>query len=472
LHRQKAVEGPLYSGMNTQLPRIRAGSAQRFTTHIITEKTARRRFNALLEEEHALGSRQAKGRSLYQVICDEEDRWVALVLWTGACWHLGARDQWVGWDGVTRSERLQLVVHQARFLVLQSARDSVWSSAILAAATRDLPAQWEEVFDYRPLLAETFTDPETHAGTCYKAAGWEAAGFSGGALKHYADKIPGCARPKKLWLKPLEPRARQKLCAPDLPDAQQAGLAGHAGVRCPLKATQLLSLYEVFGRLPDPRRRNSRRYPLQAVLTLVALGLLRGAVHVSTIVRTAQKLTQAQRKNLRLPFKKATKFRSVPCYDVFRDVLRGIDLQILAQRLTQWLQARAGELPRTLAVDGKIIRDHLGLIVTLVDTEEGAPVAVAANIEGKGHELKTTQALLASPEVNLVNATVTADSLHCQDQSAHIIAREKGGQFLFQVRNNQPSLHQLAQSQLADKAPLFLQPTAGTAAPLSVNWPA
>jgi uncharacterized protein DUF4338/DDE family transposase len=455
--------------MNTHLPQARAGSAQRLTTHIISEKTARHRFNALLDQEHALGSRKAKGRSVYQVICDEKDRWVALVLWTGACWHLGARDQWVGWDPMTRSERLQLVVHQARFLVLQGTRDSVWSSAVLAAAVRDLPGQWEEVFDYRPLLAETFTDPETHEGTCYKAAGWEPAGLSSGEGKHYADNFPESARPKKLWLKPLVPKAREKLCAPELPSAQQAGLAGHAGVRCALKALQLASLYETFSRVPDPRRRNSRRYRIETVLTLIALGLLRGAVHLSTIVRTAQKLTQAQRKQLRLPFKKGTKFRSVPCYDVFRDVLRGVDLQVLAERLTQWLQAHAGELPRTLAVDGKIIRDKLGLIVTLVDTEEGTPVAVAANVEGKGHELKTTQVLLASPEVNLVNATVTADSLHCQDKTAHIVAREKGGQFLFQVRDNQPTLHQLAQSQLADKAPLFLQPTAITVAPSSAN---
>lgn len=455
--------------MNTPLPQRRTGSAQRFRTHIISEKTARQRFNALLEEEHPLGSRKAKGRSLHQVICDENDRWVALVLWTGACWHLGARDQWVGWDAMTRSERLQLVVHQARFLVLQGTRNSVWSSALLAAAVRDLPGQWEEVFEYRPLLAETFTDPETHAGTCYRAAGWEAAGLSSGGGKHYADKFPGSTRPKKLWLKPLAPKAREKLCAPELPAAQQAGLAAHAGVRCALKAPQLASLYETFRKVPDPRRRNARRYRLEAVLTLIALGLLRGAVHLSTIVRTAQRLSQAQRKQLRLPCKKGTQFRSVPCYDVFREVLHGVDVSTLAECLTQWLQARAGELPRTLAVDGKIIRDKLGLIVALVDTEEGTPVAVAANVQGKGHELKTTQSLLASPEVHLVNATVTADSLHCQEQTAHLITREKGGQFLLQVRDNQPTLHQLAQHQLAGQAPLFLQPTATTAAPSSVS---
>jgi hypothetical protein len=46
-------------------------------------------------------------------------------------------------------------------------------------------------------------------------------------------------------------------------------------------------------------------------------------------------------------------------------------------------------------VDGKTIRDHLGLLVTLINTEEGTPVAVAADVRRKGHGLKRTQALLA-----------------------------------------------------------------------------
>ena len=233
-------------------------------------------------------------------------------------------------------------------LVLQEARDSVWSSAVLAASPRDLPFQWEEVFAYRPLLAETFTDPETHAGTCYKAAGWAAVGMSSGQGKHCADLYPGRARPKKLWLKALEPKARETLCAAELPAAQQAGLAAHAGVRCALKTPQLRSLYDVFSKARDPRRRQARRYPIGAGLTLTALGLLCGAVHLSTIVRTAQKLTRAQRRQLRLPRKKATRFYRGPCYDVFGDVLHRIDLQILAQRLTGWLQSQAGERPAHL----------------------------------------------------------------------------------------------------------------------------
>ena len=81
------------------------------TTRVITEKLALKRFKDLLDSEHALGDRRTKGRSLYQVVC-RGDEWVGLVLWTGSIWHIHARDSHLGWDPVTRSERLQLIVHQ------------------------------------------------------------------------------------------------------------------------------------------------------------------------------------------------------------------------------------------------------------------------------------------------------------------------------------------------------------------------
>ena len=438
-----------------------ATPSRRLTTRIITEKLARKRFKDLLDSEHALGDRRPKGRSLYQVVC-RGDQWVGLVLWTGSIWHIHARDIHLGWDPVTRSERLQLIVHQARFLVPESAREPNLASACLAASTRELPAQWEECFGYRPLLAESFTDPESHAGTCYKASGWEAVGFSGRDGRHYTEKLPEPLGAKKMWVKTLHPQARTLLCSNPLPEAYRAGLASHAAERSALKATQLSSLFEALQKVPDPRSRNARAFPIGAVLTLVALGLLRGAVHLSAIVRTAQKLSPDQRRRLRLPFKKNTRFVRVPGYSVFREILHRVSLEELARVLTVWMQEHAGELPRTLAIDGKTIRDKLGLIITLVDTEDGVPVAVAADIRGKGHELKGVQKLLESPEVNLTNAVITADSLHCQDQTAHIITREKGGDYVLQIRDNQPTLHAHAQKQLAEVPPLFHQPKPAT----------
>jgi hypothetical protein len=443
-------------------------SVLRLTTHVITEKLARQRFNDLLDAEHTLSSRRPKGRSLYQVVC-RGDEWVGLVLWTGALWHLKARDLHLGWDRLIRSERLQLIVHQARFLIPNKAREPNLASACLAASARDLPIQWEECFGYRPLLAESFTDPESHAGTCYKASGWEAVGFSGRDGRHYAERLPEPLGPKKLWIKTLHPHAKALLCSDSLPEAYRAGLAAHVAERSALKAPQLSSLFEAFQKVPDPRSRCARAFPIGAVLALVALGLLRGAVHLSAIVRSAQKLSQDQRRRLRLPCKKGTRFVRVPGYSVFREVLRRVKLDDLARVLTLWMQAHAGELPRTLAIDGKTIRDHLGLIVTLVDTEEGVPVAVLADTRGKGHELKTVQKLLASPDVSLTNAVITADSLHCQDQTAHIITREKGADYVTQVRDNQPILHAYAQKQLAEAPPFFLHPKVATDARISGN---
>ena len=54
----------------------------RLSTHIVTEATARARCRDLLEQEHRLGSRRPKGRSLYQVVC-RDNVWVGVLLWTG-----------------------------------------------------------------------------------------------------------------------------------------------------------------------------------------------------------------------------------------------------------------------------------------------------------------------------------------------------------------------------------------------------
>ena len=429
------------------------------SAHVITEELAKNRFGDLLEAEHCLGSRQSKGRSLFQVIC-RGDQWIGLSLWTAAVWHFKSRDQRIGWDPVMRSERLQLLVHQSRFLVLHAEREPNLASQLLAVMVRELPRQWEECFGYQPLLAETFTDPESHPGTCYKATGWEPVGLSRRDGRHYAEKLPEPLSSKKMWVKSLRPQAFESLVAPELPEACREGLASHAGVRIPVPSKQLGSLFDALQKVKDPRSRKARRFPVGAVLGLIALGLLKGHVHLNPIVRQASRLSQQQRRTLRLPMKKGGKFRQVPCYDVYREILRRVDLEALAAALTEWMQSHAGELPRNLAVDGKIIRDRLGLIVTLVDTETGAPVAVGADIRGKGHEMKLTQRLLASDAVHLQGAVITADSLHCQEQTAHSITREKGGDYILQVRANQPTLEKHVQKQLAEAPPLFLPPTA------------
>lgn len=69
-------------------------------------------------------------------------------------------------------------------------------------------------------------DPESHADTCDKAAGWEAAGFSGKDGRQHAKKIPSALRPPKTLAKTTaSPPACLRLCTRELPTAQQTGLA-------------------------------------------------------------------------------------------------------------------------------------------------------------------------------------------------------------------------------------------------------
>ena len=65
-------------------------------------------------------------------------------------------------------------------------------------------------------------------------------------------------------------------------------------------------------------------------------------------------------------------------YGVFYAVSGRLDHGAFAALLSDGLQAHAGALPQALALDGKMIRHHLGLL-TLAQHEDGALQAVAAS---------------------------------------------------------------------------------------------
>jgi len=185
---------------------ISTGSAPsktgRLQVRLITEPADGQRFDQLLDQQHFLGPRAPSGNHLRQVLT-RDGQWVALLLWCSSALCLKDRDDFIGWDPLTRAQRLKLIVNNARFLVLDEARHPNLASQALAAAVAALPGQWLARFGYRPLLAETFTDPEAHAGTCYKAAGWQPVGMSAGFQRnHRCDYFLHHGRPKRIWLRP------------------------------------------------------------------------------------------------------------------------------------------------------------------------------------------------------------------------------------------------------------------------------
>jgi hypothetical protein len=402
-------------------------------------------FDAQLGEHHYLGAGQAVGDYLRQVI-ERNGQWVALLVWGPACYALKDRDLWIGWSVPQRVPRLKLVVQNRRFLLLTAKGQTPnLASQVLGVALRALPEQWQTGFGYVPLLAESFTDPEAYAGTCYKASNWEPVGWSAGYARHRADFYVPNDRPKRLWLRELRPGARGHLRALAVPADCRGGLVAPPAGLLPLKLVEVDSLLHTLRHAPDPRDTNTQ-YRIGPVLTLVAMALLAGRREIAEIARFATTLTQVQRRRLRLPRQRGTRaFYKVPGYDVFYQVLTRLDPEPFATLLTAWLQARAGSLPQALALDGKMIRDHIGLL-SLAQHEDGVPQAVAVYDQQEGTarcELTAATALLEKLPA-LDGKMITADPLHNQRQHARTIV-EKGGDYLFQIKGNQPRLFKQAQ---------------------------
>ena len=438
--------------------------------HVVRQLEDVKRFDRLLADGHYLGKTRPVGDFLRQVAVLNGE-WVALLAWGAASYRLKDRDEWIGWTAAQRAERLKLVVQNRRYLLLgEKGSHPNRASQVLGAALRCLKEQWTEQFGYTPLLAETFTDVEQFEGTCYKASGWIAVGMSQGYSRHRADFYVPNDRPKRLWLKPLHPDARERLCAARVEEEQSAGETAAPTGSLPLKDTQLRSFMEMLQRVPDPRARNSR-FRIGSVLSIVAMALLCGQRDIAQFYRFGWRLKQSQRTHLGLPLKKGSRrFRQVPSYSVYYDLLAQVDAEALAAVLTGWLRSQAGSLPGALALDGKLIRDCIGTL-SLVEHETGVPQAQALILQKEGEsktcEMKAAQALLANTP-QLDGQIVTADALHTQRPTACLIV-ERGGEYLLQVKANQPHLLQTAQQSIGSSSPFLPSRKNTTAASNDAN---
>ncbi|MCC5024838.1 MAG: DUF4338 domain-containing protein [Candidatus Synoicihabitans palmerolidicus] len=300
---------------------------------------------------------------------------MALLAWGPACYALKDRDRWVGRDATRRVERLSLVVQNRRFLLLtKRGEEPKFASQVLAAAVRTLPGHWQERFGYRPLLAETFTDPEAYQGTCYKASAWEPVGTSQGYERHRGDFYRehgkpiapvAAAAPAPLGQGPAErprPRFARGLAGRDC--------AARPPPPCRSKTASCPLCWRPCAAVPDPRAKNTR-FKIGPVLGLVALALLAGRRDIASIARMANLLDQDQRFALALPREVGKKVRLAPSYSVFYDVLtRLVSGGLCPGPHNRWLTAHAG------ALAGKFIRDAVG-VRSLVEADTGAPVALA-----------------------------------------------------------------------------------------------
>ena len=180
------------------------------TLRLVTGASQSHLWNEYVARYHYLGYTPMSGSQLrYNVFAGEQ--LVACISFGASAWKLKERERFIGWSEEQRQRNLQLVVNNARFLVLPWIESKGLASKILSKAARQLPNDWLQRYGFRPVLMETFVEFERHLGTCYKAANWINIGRTAGRGKKsssHKQLIPV----KDIWLYPLHKKFANLLC--------------------------------------------------------------------------------------------------------------------------------------------------------------------------------------------------------------------------------------------------------------------
>ncbi len=179
---------------------------------LVTEAVGRSRFRELVGHHHYLGYRTPYGAQLRYLVQGGGGEALGCLLFSSAAWRMAPRDQWIGWDDVTRGRRLVHVVCNSRFLILPWVKVKNLASTILSKALSVLPSDWERAYGVEPYLLETLVDESRFTGTCYRAANWIALGTTTGRgrmdLRH--ERVGAAC--KRIFVYPLRTDSRQRLC--------------------------------------------------------------------------------------------------------------------------------------------------------------------------------------------------------------------------------------------------------------------
>jgi predicted transposase YbfD/YdcC len=221
-------------------------------------------------------------------------------------------------------------------------------------------------------------------------------------------------------------------------------------VQLPFPATQpfifdLRLLTSQFASLPDRRARRGVRYPLAVLLTIAVLAKLAGAHRPEDLAHWAQLRAAELTRWFGLPR------QTMPHAGTWRRIFAvAIDPVAFNARLSQFFQTRivTAEIParasHVLALDGKTLRGTVpagssqGVHLLAVYRPDVGVVLAQTLVPQKTNEITAAPSLLTT--LDLTGMVVTGDPLHCQQPlSAQIVAA--GGDYLWFVKDNQPTLH-------------------------------
>ncbi len=198
-------------------------------------------------------------------------------------------------------------------------------------------------------------------------------------------------------------------------------------------------LLDLLRTVTDPRQPRGVRHSVVSIVALATCAGLAGARSFEAIAQWAATLSRDALRRV------GGRRRTPPSEPTFRRVLQRLDAETLDRQLGAWLARQQPLAGQGLAVDGKTLRGGH-------DGERPAPHLLSAVLHADGlvlaqrsvgektNEIPTIKPLLA--DLPLAGAVVTADALHTQAKTARYLVDEKHADYLFTVKDNQPTLKQ------------------------------
>lgn len=398
-----------------------------------------RRYDDLIATQHYLKDATLVGERLCYV-AEYGGRWLALMSWSAAAYHVKERDLWIGWIEEQRRRRLGWIANNSRFLILEDAHYPNLASRVMRLCLDRLSDDWALRWGHELLAVESFVDGQLFRGTSYRVSGWTQLGSTEGWGRHRQDFYVRHDRPKQLWVRELRKGARELLRAERLPpewEAAELAVVPH----CPYGVPILQRMMEYFRQVKDWRG-VIKRYPcaglLAVVLCATLCGVARGQRDLAAFVRG---LSQPQRRALRFRKDRRTGEYPAPCETTFFRLLKNVDPHELEQALLGCQEHVLGpptEEDRLIAFDGKTLNSAGGIeLASGYSVATGRWMGTEA-VAVDSNEIPAVQRLLA--RTDLRGKTGVLDALHTQVDTARQIVQDCGGDYALTVKGNQKCL--------------------------------
>ncbi|MFQ5688234.1 MAG: ISAs1 family transposase [Candidatus Scalindua sp.] len=390
-------------------------------------------WDRLMHQYHYLGFKALIGESI-RYIATYQRNWLALLGWSSAALKCTVRDQWIGWPCVLKTQRLNLLANNTRFLILPHIHVSNLASRILALNLKRLSDDWQRIHGHPVLIAETFVDPRYYRGTCYKAAGWTFLGYTSGYSKRYNHYIHN-GNPKMVFVRLLCKDAKTHLKSPYLKFTKEVKT-----MKLSKKDTD--ELIKLLSEIPEPRMPRGIRHRKLSIIAISICAIISNARSFAAIAEWAQRCSQNMLLRLRCRYNKKTKRYEPPSEPTIRRFLQKLDPAPVDKSLYAWIQSLAPN-NSPVGVDGKTLKGAKkedGRKVHLLSAflHEQGTVLAQCEVESKTNEIPMVPVLLEN--IDMQGRAVTLDAMHTQKQTARYLVEDKHADYLFIVKENQKSL--------------------------------